>query len=161
MSSPRIININELPWTRWVRSEQITVDVKDPARAVGSSVCGLRLERLAPGKQASPPHRHHLQEELFLILRGSGILRHSDQEISVREGDFILYLAGDPASHTFVNTGAEPLEFIATGNRVSYEVCEYPEERTVYVEALGKLLQNDEAVEAGGPMPGWRVEPPE
>jgi uncharacterized cupin superfamily protein len=161
VTSPRIVNVNDIPWTGWFRSAQIAVEVKDPARAVGSSLCGFRLERLAPGKQASPMHRHHLQEEMFLILRGSGVLRHADQEVSVREGDFVLYPAGDPAAHTFVNTGAEPLEFIPTGNRVSYEVCEYPEEGTVYVEALGKVLRNEEAVEEKGPMPGWRAEPHE
>jgi uncharacterized cupin superfamily protein len=158
MDSSRIVNVNDLPWTRWFRGAQIEVEVKDPARAVGSSLCGFRVERLAPGKQASPLHRHHQQEEMFLILQGNGVLRHGEQEVPVKEGDFVFYPAGDPAAHTFVNTGAEPLEFIATGNRVSYEVCEYPEERTVYVEALGKVLRNQEATEGGGPMPGWHVE---
>jgi uncharacterized cupin superfamily protein len=48
------------------RSERITVEFvefKDPANHLGSAVSGFRIERLAPGKQASPLHRHHLQEE--------------------------------------------------------------------------------------------------
>jgi uncharacterized cupin superfamily protein len=81
---------------------------------------------------------------MFLILSGNGTLRHGDREFSVKAGDYILYLAGDPAAHTFVNTGSTPMEYIATGDRVSYEVCEYPEDGTVYVEAIDKALKNED-----------------
>jgi uncharacterized cupin superfamily protein len=113
------------------------------------------MYRLAPGKQATRLHRHHLQEEMFLILSGSGTLRHDDKNVPVKTGDFILYLAGDPAAHTFVNTGTEPLEYLATGNRVSYEVCEYPEEGTVYVESLGKTLRNEEIAGSREAFESW------
>jgi uncharacterized cupin superfamily protein len=143
MTAPRIVNLADLSWRRWARSNRIALEFKDPARHLGSTISGLRIERLAPGKQASPLHRHLLQEELFLILSGTGILRHGDQEIPVKPGDFIVYPPADPAPHTFVNNGSEPLEFIAAGNRLPYEVCEYPEEGTVYVEALDKTLKNE------------------
>lgn len=143
MNDPKIVNLAQLPWRRRARSERIAVDVKDPARHLGSTLCGFRVERVAPGQQASPPHRHHLQEELFLILAGSGMLRHAGREFPVGPGDFIVYPAGDPAAHTFVNNGAVALEYIATGNRVSYEVCEYPDDGTVYVEVLDKALRNE------------------
>ncbi|MCK6429193.1 MAG: cupin domain-containing protein [Burkholderiaceae bacterium] len=143
MNQPKIVNLSALPWRTRSRSDHVTVDVKDPARHLGSTVCGFVIERVAPGKQASPPHRHHLQEEMFLILAGTGVLRHGGREFPVRAGDFIVYPPGDPAAHTFVNDGPVPLEYIATGNRVSYEVCEYPEDGTVYVEALDKTLRNE------------------
>jgi uncharacterized cupin superfamily protein len=54
----------------------------------------------------------------------------------VRAGDFIAYGAGDPTAHTFVNTCDEPLEFLATGNRVDHEA----EEQEVFVETLRKTL---------------------
>jgi uncharacterized cupin superfamily protein len=155
MDNPRVVNLEQMPWRTLLRSDRITVDVKDPARRLGSTVSGFRIERVMPGKQASPPHRHHLQEELFLILAGVGVLRHAGREIPVGPGDFIVYPPGDPAAHTFVNHGSTPLEYIATGNRVPYEVCEYPEDGTVYVEALDRALRNEAvpsehtAVEAG------------
>lgn len=157
MSDPRIANVADLPWRRWSRDERITVEFKDPARLLGSTVSGFRIERLAPGKQASPPHRHHLQEEIFLILGGTGVLRHGDREVPVKPGDFIVYPPGEPAPHTFVNNGSEPLEFIATGNRVSYEVCEYPEDGTVYVEVLDRTLRNEEVPGTREAIEGWRT----
>ena len=144
MNDPKIVNLSDLPWTPWSSGEGMTVEIRDPARKLGSVQAGLRLYRLGPGKQATRLHRHHLQEEMFLILKGSGVLRHGDREFQVKAGDFILYPAGDPAPHTFVNRGQEPMEYLATGNRVSYEVCEYPEEGTVFVEALGKTLRAEE-----------------
>ena len=158
MNAPRIINLADLRWSRASRSERITVEFKDPARRLGSTVSGFRLRRLAPGKQASPLHRHHLQEEMFLILTGKGVLRHGDQEVPVKPGDFVLYPPGDPVSHTFINTGSEPLEFIATGNRVPYEVCEYPEDGTVYVEVLDRTLRTDEVPGTREAMEQWRVQ---
>lgn len=158
MSDPRIVNMTDLPWRRCSRNERITVEFKDPARKLGSSVSGFRIERLGPGKQASPLHRHQLQEEMFLILNGTGVLRHGDREIPVKRGDFILYPPSDPVPHTFLNNGLEPLEFIATGNRVSYEVCEYPEDGTVYVEALDRTLRNEEVPGTREAMEAWRSE---
>jgi uncharacterized cupin superfamily protein len=148
MSEPRIVNVSDLPWTPWSAGERIAVEIQDPARRLGSVHSGFRLYRLAPGKQATRLHRHHHQEEMYLILKGSGTLRHGERDVPVKAGDFILYPAGDPVAHTFVNPGNEPLEYLATGNRVSYEICEYPEEGTVYVEVLDKTLRAEE-VEAG------------
>jgi len=87
MSDPKIANLSDLPWTPWSSSEGIVVEIRDPARKLGSSHCGFRLYRLAPGKQATRLHRHHLQEEMFLILAGSGTPRHSQREVPVRAGD--------------------------------------------------------------------------
>jgi len=155
MNDPRIVNLSDLPWTPWASGEEMAVEIRDPARKLGSIHSGLRLYRLSPGKVATRLHRHHLQEEMFLILKGTGTLRHGDRDVPVKAGDFILYLAGDPAPHTFLNTGTEPMEYLATGNRVSYEVCEYPEEGTVYVEALDKTLRIEEIEGTREKMGAW------
>jgi len=155
MDDPRIVNLSELPWTPWTPDGSITVEIKDPARKLGSVLSGLRVLRVAPGKESSWLHRHLHQEEMYLILKGSGHLRHADRQVPVKAGDFILYPAGDPAAHAFVNTGDEPLEMIATGNRVSYEVCEYPERGTVYVEAIDRTLRNEEITGTREPREAW------
>lgn len=158
MNDRRIVNVADLQWRSYSRSERVTVELKDPANHLGSTVSGFRIERLEPGKQASSLHRHHLQEEMFLILGGTGVLRHGDREVPVKAGDFILYPAAHPAPHTFVNNGSEPLEFIATGSRLSHEVCEYPEDGTVYVEALDRTLRNEEVAGTRQATEAWRIE---
>ncbi len=155
MDDPRIVNLCDLPWTSWSSGKDLAVEIQDPARRLGSTHSGFRLYRLAPGKQATRLHRHYLQEEIYLILKGNGTLRHGDLEVPVKTGDFILYPAGDPVPHTFLNRGLEPMEYLATGNRVPYEVCEYPEEGTVYVEVLNKTLRTEEVGGTRDAMEAW------
>ena len=155
MSEPRIVNLSDLPWTPWTTDARTSVEIRDPARKLGSALSGFRVYRLAPGKRSTRLHRHHFQEEIFLIVKGSGTLQHGELAVPVQEGDFVLYPAGDPAPHTFVNTGDAPMEYVATGNRVSHEVCEYPEDRTVYVEALDKTLRGEEVPGAREEKAAW------
>jgi uncharacterized cupin superfamily protein len=155
MTDPRIVNLSDLPWTPWSADERMAVEIQDPARRLGSVHSGFRLYRLAPGKQATRLHRHHHQEEMFLILKGSGTLRHGERNVPVKAGDFILYTAGDPVAHTFVNTSQETLEYLATGNRVAHEVCEYPEQGTVYVEVLDRTLRAEEVAGGRELMEAW------
>jgi uncharacterized cupin superfamily protein len=155
MSEPRIVNLSDLPWTLWATDAETAVEIRDPARKLGSSLAGFRVYRLAPGKRSTRLHRHHYQEELFLILAGRGTLRHGSRDVPVKAGDFIVYPAGDPAAHTFVNDSQDPLEYVATGNRVPHEVCEYPEDGTVYVEALDKTLRAEEVVSARAEKTAW------
>ena len=155
MADPKIVNLDEIPWAPWSSGEGVAVETRDPARKLGSTHCGFRLYRLAPGMQSTRLHRHLLQEEMFLVLKGNGTLRHGDRRIPVKAGDFILYPAGDPAAHAFVNTGSEPMEYAATGDRLAYEVCEYPEDGTVYVEAIDKTLRNDDVVSERAARDAW------
>lgn len=55
----------------WRRSNQMSVLNTDLARQLDASSLGARLWRLEPG-QASTRHRHDEQEELYLLLEGSG-----------------------------------------------------------------------------------------
>lgn len=155
MSEPRRINLADLPWTTFATDERTSVEIRDPARKLGSTLAGLRVYRLAPGKRSTRVHRHRYQEEFFLIVSGRGTLRHGSEDVRVGPGDFIFYPAGDPVPHTFVNDGDAPLEYIATGNRVPHEVCEYPEEGTVYVEALDRTLSGTEIAGAREEKAAW------
>ncbi len=59
MNDARIVNLSDLPWTPWSERDHIAVEIRDPARRLGSTHAGLRLYRLAPGMQATRLHRHH------------------------------------------------------------------------------------------------------
>ena len=53
VSEPKMVNLSDLPWTTWTSREGIGVDIRDPARRLGSSHCGFRIYRLAPGQQVT------------------------------------------------------------------------------------------------------------
>ena len=47
------------------------------------------LTVVPPGKTACPFHNHRVQEEMFFILEGTGLLRFGDREYPLRPHDVI------------------------------------------------------------------------
>ena len=68
------------------------------------------LLTLPPGSSIGE-HAHEGEDEVYLILRGSGVVREQDGERRVTAGDAVL--TGRGASHALANDGAEPLELAA------------------------------------------------
>jgi uncharacterized cupin superfamily protein len=89
-----------------------------------------------PGKTAYPRHNHRNNEELFVILQGSGSYRRGEKKWPVRAGDAISAPAGDTATaHQLSNTGDEDLKYIAISTRNDPDVCEYPDSGKFMVAA--------------------------
>jgi quercetin dioxygenase-like cupin family protein len=63
----------------WRPSNQMRIKNTDLGKQLEASALGARLWRLAPG-QASTKHRHVEQEELYVLLEGSGRVRIDDEE---------------------------------------------------------------------------------
>jgi quercetin dioxygenase-like cupin family protein len=63
----------------WRPSNQMSVQNTDLGKQLEASELGSRLWRLAPG-QASTKHRHFTQEELYVLLEGTGRMRIDDGE---------------------------------------------------------------------------------
>lgn len=73
----------------WRPSNQMSVLNTDLGRQLGASSLGARLWRLAPG-QASTRHRHRDQEELYVLLEGSGRVRVDDELLTLEPMDSLL-----------------------------------------------------------------------
>lgn len=63
----------------WRPSNQMSVLNTDLGKQLEAGGLGARFWRLKPG-QASTKHRHRTQEELYLLLEGSGRVRIDDDE---------------------------------------------------------------------------------
>jgi uncharacterized cupin superfamily protein len=66
----------------WRPSNQMGVQNTDLAKQLDAEHLGARLWRLRPG-QASTRHRHRTQEELYLLLEGTGRLRVEDELLTL------------------------------------------------------------------------------
>jgi uncharacterized cupin superfamily protein len=97
---------------------------QDLGTAAGSREVGLARIRVEPGEQATPPHRHAAEEEIFWVLGGSGLAWHDGATCEIRPGDCLVYLAGGPL-HT-VRAGREGLDVLAFGERRPAELCLLP-----------------------------------
>lgn len=117
----------------------------DVGRTLGSRSIGLTIQTIAPGRWSSRRHRHLFQEEILVVMSGSGTLHHGEERIPVGPGDAVCYLPGDPEQHAFENTGAEDLVIWAFGDRVPHEICVYPDQGVAFVEGLGAEMPLDAA----------------
>ncbi|MDB5863866.1 MAG: hypothetical protein JWO70_1672, partial [Betaproteobacteria bacterium] len=101
------------------------------------------LVRLKEGATSSVHHFHHQDEEWVYILSGRGTAEIGDDEHEVGAGDFMGFVAGS-AAHCLRNAGAEDLVYLVGGNRLPFDVCDYPrigkrryriDGKNVYVDA--------------------------
>ncbi len=118
----------------WRPSNQMKTENTDLAKQLGASTMGARLWRLAPG-QASTKHRHPEQEELYVLLEGSGRVRIDDEgPLDLEPMDTLLV---DPGSvrQLFNDTDADQLWLVVGAPREAISsTLEMSEEqlRTMY-----------------------------
>ena len=97
-------------------------------KPLGLVKLGVNVTAVKPGKAAYPFHSHRGNDELFVILAGSGILRLGTERHEVKEGDVIGCPAGDArTAHQLVNSGTTELRYLAISTLVDPEICEYPD----------------------------------
>jgi len=97
---------------------------------------GLNISRVLPGETSCPFHAHELEDEVFYVISGEGILRYGEQTFVIGAGDCIECPAGLGIAHQLANNGTEDLVYIAAGNYEPNEVCVYPDSDKVMVRSL-------------------------
>jgi len=115
----------------WRRSNQMGVLNTDLAKQLESSALGARLWRLEPG-QASTRHRHRDQEELYLLLEGTGRIRVDGDLLTLERGGALLV---DPGTlrQVFNDTGADALWLVVGAPPEAANTLEMSEETLAFM----------------------------
>ena len=108
--------------------------------ALGSVITAMRHIEIAPGARSYPHHCHSAEEELFVVLAGSGTLRLGDERIAVRAGHVVARPAGTGVAHSFWG-GDEPLTVLAYGPSDPRDVCFYPDSNKLLVAGLNVVFR--------------------
>lgn len=120
-------------------SELFAAELASMGAAIGACQLGCTLTVVEPGKRAFPFHNHHGNEEMFVVFRGTGEVRIGGETHPIRSGDVIACPAGgSETAHQIVNSGDEPLTYLAISTKKSPEVVEYPDSGKFAAHALGK-----------------------
>jgi len=143
---PSIVNVDSVeadyegPHGRWVTL----------ARKAGSVRTGLNWGRLEPGHSGAPPHCHSADEEIFVVLEGSGTLElwpspvqseEREKEVHrIRAGDVISRPPSTGMSH-YLTGGDEAMTFLVYGTRRPNDVCYYPRSNKIYWRGLGLIAR--------------------
>jgi uncharacterized cupin superfamily protein len=118
-------------------------------QAAGAKATGLNHVVLPAAGAGAPPHCHSQEEELFVMLDGSGVLElwgrgaQSPEEHALRPGDVISRPAGTGVAHA-VRSGEHGLTYLAYGTREPNDMCFYPQLGRVSLRGLGIALRAPE-----------------
>ena len=91
----------------WRPSNQMKVENTDLAKQLGARTLGARFWLLEPG-QASTKHRHRTQDELYVVIEGSGRMRIDDEVVTLPPLSSVLVEAAH-VRHVFNDTDREVL----------------------------------------------------
>jgi uncharacterized cupin superfamily protein len=141
-----VANFRELPVRRWEHeSGRYGADGHEVAPALGAEQLGYGVIALDPGKRSCPFHFHHLEEEVFFVLDGTGVLRQGTgddtEEIELSRGDFVAFPAGTGIAHQFINRGDRPFVYVAMSNKVRGDVAEYPDSDKILFRSTRLMLR--------------------
>ena len=102
---------------------------------------GFHMQILDSKSFSCPYHLHHNEEELFLVFKGSAMVRQDNEFFKIDEGDLIIFKSG--VAHQFYNHTKNPFLFLALSNKEKNEVCEFPDSNKKWDRQQKKLFQND------------------
>jgi len=127
LAAKLIRNFNEAPLQDETREPGYESRCFPLARDTAAQKLGIGIDIVPAGKKACPYHFHHAQEEMFVILEGSGTLRVAGELLPLRAGDVVFIPPGPEYPHHIINTSEAPLKYLSISTKESPEICEYPD----------------------------------
>jgi uncharacterized cupin superfamily protein len=97
------------------------------AMGTAATRLGASVDIVAPGMRSCPYHLHHAQEEMFIVLEGTGTLRVAGELLPLRAGDVVFIPPGPEYPHQIINTSELPLKYLSISTREQPEIVEYPD----------------------------------
>jgi uncharacterized cupin superfamily protein len=136
---PTVINVEDVEAVT-VERPRVARTRRNLGRAAGSITTGIQHVEVVPGKESAPPHCHSLEEEIFVVLGGDGVVVLGDQETPVRAGHVIARPAGTGVAHSF-RAGSSGLTYLAYGMRHPADVCFYPRSNKIAFRGVGVMAR--------------------
>ncbi len=97
-------------------------------KKIGAKKLSYSFAVIPPGKKMCPFHNHRVNEEMFLIIEGSGLLRFGEKAYPVKKHDVIACPPGDRSlAHQLINIGVDDLKYFCLSTNEPYDICEYPD----------------------------------
>jgi uncharacterized cupin superfamily protein len=134
-----IVNLADVASQR-VERPRVVRTRRNLGRAAGSVRTGLQHVEVAAGKESTAQHCHSLEEEIFVILGGDGVLALDEEETPVGPGHVVSRPAGTGVAHVF-RAGAAGLTYLAYGTREPGDVCFYPRSNKIAFRGVGVIAR--------------------
>ena len=111
MGGYTVVNLMELEES--VSARRPEIEGRFARSSLGSAHVGVSHFRYAPGYHSTGGHRHREQEEVYVILAGSGRMRLGDDVIELAQWDTVRVA---PDTVRAFEAGPDGLEYLAIGS---------------------------------------------
>jgi uncharacterized cupin superfamily protein len=139
-----ILNVDEVELEDWGTAHTAPLATRER-----SNLAGFHWEQIDPGARGAPPHCHSEEEEIFVILEGTGTLHlwpspvpeahgAKHEEIEIRAGHVIARPAATRVSHSF-RAGSDGLTMLIYGTRKPNDMAWYPRSNKIFWRGLGVI----------------------
>ena len=136
---PTIVNVDDVEAVT-VERPRVARTRRNLGRAAGSVATGIQHVVVMPDQESAPAHCHSLEEEIFVILDGDGVLVLGEEETDLRAGHVISRPAGTGVAHV-LRAGVRGLTYLAYGMRHPADVCYYPRSGKVAFRGIGLIAR--------------------
>ena len=143
-------NIQDIPEKRKAKHDGYEHIRKDFIRWGEAEKMGASDYEIPPTQSAYPYHFHHKNEELFYIISGTGILRTSQGERTVKAGDLLFFPANEKGAHKLTNSSeTEKLVYLDVDIVHDLDVAVYPDSGKIGVwgKEVNKIYRKDDDVD--------------
>lgn len=136
-----VVNVDEVEETSCLKGEHWGGydKVLTPSMRPKGGKLGMARSRLPRGRSMCPFHYHQLEDEIFFVLSGRGVLRYGDDVRELRAGDCVSCPAGTKVAHQICNPFEEDLVYLAIGPHEPQEVGVYPDNGKVMIRGLQRV----------------------
>jgi uncharacterized cupin superfamily protein len=109
-------------------------------RHLGAITTGMTLMEIAPGAKSCPFHCHSAEEELFVVLDGTGTLRLGDERHALRPGHIVSRPAGTRIAHQFIADDGG-MTVLAYSDIDPNDLSFYPDSNKVKLRGLNVMMR--------------------
>ena len=111
MAGFSIVNLKDIEDSAGERSPDIEAHIA--RKHIDSDHLGVSYFRYAPGYRNSTGHSHREQEEIYVVVSGSGSIKLDDQILPLRQWDLVRVA---PQTVRALEGGPDGLELLAIGS---------------------------------------------
>jgi quercetin dioxygenase-like cupin family protein len=112
MAGYEIVNLKEVENSAEKFGLSPSLEARFARKDLGAERSGLSYQRLAPDFRVPFGHNHEDQEELYVVLSGSGRVKLDDEVVEVKAWDVVRIA---PETMRGIEAGPEGVEFLAFG----------------------------------------------
>ena len=134
MKELSVKNVNSIEGEKINRGVGNEFTIKQVIPREDATKCRVNFIEVEPGNQAFGYHYHEMNEEVFYIISGTGIVRTSKGDMIVKAGDAITFPTGKEGAHVIRNeSDTEKLVYIDFDAIHMPEIVHFPDTNKIMV----------------------------